>query len=78
MIRLYQISKLVLVLLLMPLFTLKNSSPTSELFFLIVFPLYPILREALYLCLKCVNYFSRFMTFWTVLFPNELATPLVF
>ena len=28
--------------------------------------------------LKCVNYFSRFTTFWTVLFPNELATLLVF
>ena len=32
----------------------------------------PKLREMLYLCLKCVNYFSRFMAFWTRLFPSEL------
>ena len=29
----------------------------SELPLLILFPLYPILREELYLCLKCMNYF---------------------
>ena len=38
----------------------------------------PILREELYLCPKCMNYFSRFMTFWTMLCPNELGTQLVF
>ena len=40
--------------------------------------LWLILREALSLCLKCVIYFSRFVTFWTMLFPNELGTQLVF
>ena len=30
------------------------------------------------MCLKCMNYFSRFTTFWTVLFPNELATLIIF
>ena len=44
LISLYQICRLVLVLLLMPLLTLSNSSPTSELLFLILFPLYPIQR----------------------------------
>ena len=37
-----------------------------------------ILREVLSLCLKCMIYFSRFTTFWTWLFPNELGTLLVF
>ena len=74
----YQTCRLVLALLLMPLLTLSNSSPTSELLFLILFSLYLILREALYLCLKYVNYFSRFTTFWRMLFPNELGTLLVF
>ena len=78
LISLYQICRLVLVLLLMPLLTLSNSYPASQLLFLVLFPLQLILREALYLCLKFVNYFSGFPTFWTVLFPNELATPLVF
>ena len=55
----------------MALLTMSNSSPTSELLFLILFPLYLILREVSYLCLKCLNYFSRFMTFWTVLFGNS-------
>ena len=45
---------------------------------LILFPLCLILREALYLCLKCMIYFSKFMTFWTRLFPWELGTQLVF
>ena len=67
-----------LVLLFMPLLTQSNSSPTSELPLLILFCHYPILREALYLCLKFVNYFSRFTTFWTMLFPNELGTWLIF
>ena len=69
---------LVFVLLLMPLLTQSNSSPTSELSFLILFPLCQILREALSLCLKCVMYFSRFMTFRTQLFLNKLGTLLVF
>ena len=30
------------------------------------------------LCLKCVNYFSRFMAFWTRLFPSELEIQHVF
>ena len=34
--------------------------------------------EALYLCLKCVKYFSRFTTFWTMLFPNKFGTQLKF
>ena len=62
---------------LMPPLTLNNSSPTSQWLFLILFSLYPIWREALYLCLKCMNYFSRFTTSWTVLFPNELSTLLI-
>ena len=66
---LYQICRLVLVLLLMSLLTQSSSSPT----FLILFSLYPILREALYLCLKCMNY----MTFWTMLFPNKLGTHIL-
>ena len=37
-----------------------------------------ILREALSLFLKCMIYFSRFITFWTWLFPNELGTLLIF
>ena len=44
----------------------------------ILFPHYPILREMLYLCLKCVNYFSRFTTFSTMLFPNKLGIQLIF
>ena len=35
----------------------------SQLPLLILFPLYQILREELFLCQKCVNYLSRFMTF---------------
>ena len=70
--------RLVLVLLLMPLWILSNSSLTSELPLLLLFPLYHILMEELYLCQKCVNCFSRFMTYWTVWFPNELGTQLIF
>ena len=36
------------------------------------------LLPKLYLFLKCMNYFSRFMMFWTRLFPSELETWLVF
>ena len=78
LISLYQICRLVLVLLLMQLLTQSNSSFTAELPWLILFPLYPILREVLYLCAKCMNYLSRFTTFWTMLSPNELGTQLVF
>ena len=78
LINLYQICSLVLVLLLMLLLTQSNSSPTSELLFLVLFPLYLILRKVLYLCLKCINYFSRFTTYWTMLFLNEMGAPLIF
>ena len=70
--------RLALVLLLMPLLTQSNSSVTSELSSSILFLLCPIQREVLYLCPKCLNGFSRFMTFWTMLCPNELGTQLVF
>ena len=70
--------RLALVLLLMSLLKQSNSSLTLELPLLIFFPLYPILMEELYLCPKYVNYFSRFMAFWTMLCPNELGTQLVF
>ena len=45
---------------------------------LILFPLYQILREELFLFQKCVDYLSRFMTFWTMMCPNELVTQFVF
>ena len=38
----------------------------------------PNLKEALYLCLMCVNCFSRLMTFWTILCPNVLGTQLIY
>ena len=38
----------------------------------------PRLREMLYLCLKCVNYFSRFMAFWKRPFLNELEIQHIF
>ena len=75
---LFQIFRLVLVLLPMPLLTQSNSSLTWELSWLKLFPLYPILREVLFLCLKCMICFSRFMVFWTMLFPNKLGTQLTF
>ena len=53
-------------------------SHLSDLPFLILFPLCLILREALSLCLKCMIYFSRFITFWTQHFTNELGTLLIF
>ena len=55
--------RLVLVLLHMLLLTQSNSSLTSGLPLLILFPHCPRLKEVLYLCLKCMNYFSGFMTF---------------
>ena len=61
-----------LVLLIMSLLIQSNSSLTSELPLLILFPLYLILMQVLYLCLKCVNCFSSFMTFWTMLFPGSI------
>ena len=62
----------------MLLLTWSNSSLASGLPLLIPFPCYLMLREVLYLCLKCVNYFSRFITFRTRLFPNQLETQLTF
>ena len=58
-----------------PAFTGKVSSLTH---LLILFPHCPRLREMLYLCLKCMNYFSGFMKFWTRLFPSELEIQHVF
>ena len=68
------IFRLVLVLLHMLLLTWSNSSLTSGLPLLILFPHYPRLRGMLYLCLKCRNYFSGFMKFWTRLFQCEWET----
>ena len=45
---------------------------------LILFPLYLILREELYLCLKCMNYLSRFIIFWTMLYPSKLGIQYIF
>ena len=70
--------RLAFVLLLMSLSTLSSSFLTSKLLLLILFPFYQILREELHLCQKCVNYLLRFMTFWTMLCPNELGTQLAF
>ena len=47
-----------LVLLHMLLLTQSNSFFTSGLPLLILFPHCPRLREMLYLCLKCMNYFQ--------------------
>ena len=41
-------------------------------------PYYTMLREVLYPCLKCMDQFSGFMPFWTMLFPNEFETWLAF
>ena len=78
LIRVYQNFRLALVLLLMPLSTWSSLFLTSELPLLILFPLYPILREELYLCPKCINYLPRFMTFWTMLCPNKFEAKLIF
>ena len=66
LIRFYQNFRLALVLLLISLSTWNSSFLTSELPLLILFPLYLILREELDLFLKCMNYLSRLMTFWTM------------
>ena len=65
LISLPRIFRLVLVPLHMLLLTQSNSFLPSRLPLLILFPCCPRLREMLYMCLKCVNYFSGFMTFWT-------------
>ena len=62
----------------MPFLTQSRSCLTSELPLLILFPFYPILRVELYQCPKCMNYLSRFMTFWTMLCLNELGIQLIF
>ena len=59
-----EIFRLVLVLWHMLLLTHSNSFLISRLPWLILFPDCQRLREMLYLCLKCMNYFSRFMAFW--------------
>ena len=55
----------------MPLLTWSSSFLTSVLPLLMLFPVYQILKEELYLCLKYMNYLSRFMAFWTMLCPHE-------
>ena len=66
LIRIYQIFGLVLVLLFMSLDTEQLISHL-RVALVDIFPLYMIQREALYLCPKYVNCFSRFMTFWIML-----------
>ena len=77
LIRVCQNFRLTLVLLPMPLLTQSSSFLTSELPLLILFSHYQILWEELFLFWKCMNYFSRLMTFWTMLCPNELVTWLM-
>ena len=62
----------------MLLLTQSSSFLVSRLPWLIPFLHCQRLREMLYLCLKCMNYFSRFMAFWTKLFPSELEIWHVF
>ena len=78
LISLFQIFRLVLVPLHMLLLTQSNSFLVSRLPWLILIPRCQRLREMLYLCLKCMNYFSGFMAFWTKLFPSELEIHHVF
>ena len=78
LVRVYQNFRLALVLLLMPLLIQSSSFLASELPLLILFPLYQILRQELYLCKKHMNYLSGFMKFWTMLCSNELGTQLIF
>ena len=78
LISLFQIFRLVLVLLHMLLLTQSNLFLISRLPWLILFPHCQRLREMLYLCLKYMNYFSRFMAFWTRLFPSELEIQCIF
>ena len=70
--------RLVWVSLHMLLLTQSSSFLISRLPWLIPFPRCQRLREMLYLCLKCVNYFSRFMVFWTRLFPSVLEIQHIF
>ena len=49
-----------------------------ELAFLILFTLYQVLREELFLFQKCMNYLPRFMALWIMLCPNWLVTQLMF
>ena len=58
--------------------TLDTEQLIFRLPWLILFPHCQRLREMLYLCLKCKNYFSRFMAFCTRLFPSELEIQHVF
>ena len=52
--------------------------PCLQVAWLILFPHCWRPREMLYLCLKYVNYFSRFMAFWTRLFQSELEIQHIF
>ena len=58
--------------------TWSSSFPTSRVSLVDTSPLYQIMREVLFLFQKCVNYFSRFIAFWTMLFPSELEIQHVF
>ena len=51
--------------------TQSTSFLISRLPWWILFPHCQRLREMLYLCLKCMNYFSGFMAFCIRLFPSE-------
>ena len=62
----------------MLLLTQSNLFLISRLPWLILFPQCQRLREMLYLCLKCVNYISGFMAFWTRLFPSKLEIQHIF
>ena len=73
-----QIFRLLLLPLLMLLLTQSNSFLVFRLPLLILFPHCLRLREVLYLCLKCVNYFFGFMAFWTRLFPSKLEIQHIF
>ena len=70
--------RLVWVPLHMLLLTQNNLFLIFRLPWLILIPHCQRLREMLYLCLKCVNYFSRFVSFWTMLFPSELEIQHIF
>ena len=70
--------RLVWVPLHMLLLTQSSSFLISRLPWLIPFPPCQRLREMLFLFLKCMHYFSRFMAFWTRLFPSGLEIQHVF
>ena len=78
LISLFQIFRLVWVPLHMLLLTQSSSFLISRLPWLIPFPPCQRLREMLFLFLKCMHYFSRFMVFWTRLFPSKLEIQRVF